>query len=311
MPKSIRKLEKMFILGIKQMQDPYYQGFAAQVAFYLFLSIVPTMILITQLLGVFNISLDGAILLIEEYTGKQMPAMFNALFEFSSVGFGNIIFAAIALWAGSRASFAIMRITNYTMTDGKSTGRNYFIERFRAIKTMLITILTIVFSIVILVYGDLILDAIINIIGLDQSPISDTLWRFVRWGMGLLLYFLMVSYNYWIMPSVRVTFKSVLPGSILASIGLLVVTMGYSIYASSLANYDVLYGALSSVIALLMWFFLISWVLFFGVLCNKVWFESDEAEETVAKYISRLPAIWRRIRRRIAVTEAEIRRMRR
>lgn len=311
MIKVIRKLEKMFILGFKQMQDPYYQGFAAQVAFYLFLSIIPTMILITQILGFFNISLDVAVGLLEQYAGKRLPPMFNALFEFSSVGFGNLIFAAIALWAGSRASFAIMRITNYTLTDGQSTGRNYFIERFRAIRTMLITILTIVFSIVILVYGDLILASIINILNLDESPISDGMWKFFRWAMGFFLYFLMVSYNYWIMPSVRVTFRSVLPGSILASIGMLVVTLCYSIYASSLANYDVLYGALSSVIALLIWFFLISWVLFFGVLCNKVWFDSEDSDETVMKYLNKLPAILRRIKRRIIVTEEEIRRMRR
>ena len=41
----------MFILGFKQLQDPYYQGFAAQIAFYLLLSMVPIVLLITQILG--------------------------------------------------------------------------------------------------------------------------------------------------------------------------------------------------------------------------------------------------------------------
>ncbi len=277
MAKLRRKFAKMIILGFKEMQDPYYQGFAAQVAFYLFLSITPIMIIVTQILGLFNINMDTALALIEGYTGKQVSSLVQGLFTFSSAGFTNVIFAVIALWAGSRASFAIMRITNYTMSDGTSTGRNYFIERFRAIRTMAMTIITIVFAIVILIYGQLIFNAVLAVLHVDDTFSGDQTWMKLRWVVGGILYFLMVSYNYWIMPTVRVTFRSIIPGSIFASVGLLVVTMAYSKYATSLAGYDILYGALSSVIALMIWFFLIAWVLFLGVLCNKVW--SDSADE--------------------------------
>ena len=100
----------MFILGFKQLQDPYYQGFAAQIAFYLLLSIVPIILLVTQILGVFDISIASALSLFESYTGHKIPTIMEKLFEFSSAGYGNIIFLVIALWAGSRASFSIMRI---------------------------------------------------------------------------------------------------------------------------------------------------------------------------------------------------------
>lgn len=276
MIKIRNRLFKMVVLGIKQMRDPYYQGFAAQVSFYLLLSIVPIVILVTQILGLFNISIDTALSFIEEYTGRKLSEMMSGLFEFESIGFGNLIFAVIALWAGSRASFSIMRITNYTMTDGTSTGKNYFYDRIRSIKTMILTIVTTVFAILILVYGQLILDTVLVILGIDNSVVYSNIWVSLRWVLGGVLYFLMVSYNYWIMPMVKVTFKSILPGSIFASVGMLVMTLAYSKYASSLANYDVLYGALSSVIALMMWFFLMAWVLFLGVLCNKVWYESEE-----------------------------------
>ena len=114
------RLRNMFILGFKQLQDPYYQGFAAQIAFYLLLSIVPIILLVTQILGVFDISIASALSLFESYTGHKIPTIMEKLFEFSSAGYGNIIFLVIALWAGSRASFSIMRITNYTMTGGQS-----------------------------------------------------------------------------------------------------------------------------------------------------------------------------------------------
>lgn len=275
MAKIRARIFKMFILGFKQMQDPYYQGFAAQVAFYLLLSIVPIFLLITQLLGIFDISMESALKLVEEYTGKEMSNMLTRLFEFKSAGLSSVVFAVIALWAGSRASFAIMRITNYTLTDGRSTGRNYFVERFRAVKTIFITIITVVFALIILAYGKLIVEIIVSLLGLDTSVVVDNVWMGLRWLLGFALYFLMVSYNYYILPTEKVKFRKVLPGSLFASVGMLLVTVVYSKYANSLADYDILYGALSSVVAILFWFYLLAWVLCLGVLCNKVWDETN------------------------------------
>ena len=281
------RLLKMFILTIKQLQDPYYQGFAAQVSFYLLLSIVPIFLLMTQILGIFDISLESALKLIESYTGREMSAMFRELFEFRSAGLSSVVFAAIALWAGSRASFSIMRITNYTLTGGKSTGRNYFIERFRAIKTIVITIFTISFSLIILAYGKLILEAILSVLRLDSQVYADNIWMWLRWILGFLLYFLMVSYNYYLLPTEKIPFRKMLPGSLFASVGMLLVTVGYSKYASSLAEYDLLYGALSSVVGIMFWFYLLAWVLCLGVLCIKV------LDDTRVDFSKRTPPVRR------------------
>lgn len=271
MSKIRTRLARMIILGFKQFQDPYYQGFAAQISFYLMLSIVPLLLLITQILGFFGISLESVLALIEDYTGKEMTGMIRSLFEFSSVGIGNIFFLIVAMWAASRASFSIMRITNYTLTDGRNTGKGYFSERFRAVKTMGITIITIVISMVILAYGKLILTAIVAALGLDTAVIVESTWMWLRWLLGFAIYFFMISYNYYILPTKKVEYRKVLPGSIFASVGLLLVTWLYSRYTNSLADYDLLYGALSSVVGIMFWFYFLAWVLCLGVLCNKVW----------------------------------------
>ncbi len=278
------RFRNMFILGFKQLQDPYYQGFAAQIAFYLLLSIVPIILLLTQILGVFDISVSSAISLFEDYTGRKLPVMLEDLFKFSSAGYGNIIFVLIALWAGSRASFAIMRITNYTMTGGRSTGRNYFIERMRSIRTMIITIITVVFSIIILIYGELILEMVLGLLKVDAAKYEGNIWMGLRWVIGFALYFLMISYNYYILPTEKVKFRQIIPGSIFASAGILIVTACYAKYATSLADYDLLYGALSSVVAIMIWFFLLAWVLCLGVMCNKVWADTKDGASGYPTY---------------------------
>ena len=127
------------------------------------------------------------------------------------------------------------------------------------------------FSIIILVYGELILEMILGVMNVDAAKYEGNIWMWLRWVIGFALYFLMISYNYYILPTEKVSFCQIIPGSIFASAGILVVTAFYAKYATSLADYDLLYGALSSVVAILIWFFLLAWVLCLGVMCNKVW----------------------------------------
>ncbi len=260
----------MFIVGFQQIQDPYYHGFAAQISFYLMLSVVPILILIIQLLGLIGISMETALNVVEQYTGNRISNVLSIIFEFSSIGFGNIIFLIIALWAGSRASFAISRIANYTMTEGRNTGKNYFIERARAIVTMLLTMISLVVAIVILCYGKIILIGALTALRIDDTSFVDSFWLWLRWPLAFVLYFFIIGYNFYILPTVRKPFKTVIPGALFASIGMLIVSWVYTFYTSSLVNYDIMYGALSSVVALMIWFLLLSWVLILGLMCNKV-----------------------------------------
>lgn len=261
----------MCVVGIRQLQDPYYHGFAAQISFYLLLSVVPLLILITQLLGLFDINVEWALGLIEQYTDSKTASLINYLFRFNSIGFGNVIFLVIALWAGSRATFAISRITNYTITEGHTTGKNYFIERIRALGTTFITVISLALALVILCYGKVILLLILSLFGVDNTGhYVDSIWMLLRWPLGFMLYFAVVSWIFYITPTVRRPFRRCIPGGIFAAVGMIIVTAAYSFYNTSLVHYSIMYGALSSVVALMIWFLLISWVIILGVLCNKV-----------------------------------------
>ena len=263
------RLLQMFILGIRQFRDPYYQGFAAQISFYLMLSLVPILMLITQILGYFNLSLETVLSWIEDYTGSEVSGMLTSLTEFSSAGAVNIVYVGVALWAASRAQFAIMRISNYTFTDGKSTGKGYWRERFRAVWTMAITLIALLFSVLILAYGGLIVDACMQFLPMDGVYLVK-LFSFLRWLPAAVLYFLMICYIYYIMPTEKISFKKILPGGLFACVGMLVVTILYSKYINNIANYDILYGTLSSIVAILFWFYFLAWVLCLGILINKV-----------------------------------------
>jgi len=270
----------MTLLGIKQFKDPYYQGFAAELAFYFLLSIVPILIVLSQFLGFFSISLEALGGFINQYVSSDAAEFLYDFISYSPTGAMNVFLILTALWSASRAQFSMMRIANYTITAGRVSGRGYFRDRLRAIKTIIFTLFTVTFSLIILVYGELLLKvaitAITKTLHINFEPVF--FWLFIRWPIAMTLYFLMVSYNYYVLPYERVQFRAILPGSVFASVTMLLVTLVYTRYTKYIANYDIIYGSLASVVALLFWFFFLSWALWLGVLFNKVWADTKEID---------------------------------
>ena len=264
------RLLQMILLGIKQFRDPYYQGFAAQMSFYILLSLVPTLIVLTQILGLLEISMDILIEWIELYVAPKMADTLLGVLSArpSGAATSNIIMILMALWASSKAQFSLMRISNYTYSSGQTTG-GFLRERFRSMKTMALTLFTIAFVVIILVYGKVILMLVMG--PLVEDSIINTLWTWMRWPLAGMLYFLWVSYLYYVLPYEKLGYKEILPGSCFGAVGMLVVTIGYSAYANYVVNYDIIYGSLASIVALMIWFYFLSWALGLGIVFNKVW----------------------------------------
>jgi membrane protein len=266
---------KMITLGIKQFRDPYYQGFAGQLAFYFILSLVPIIILVSQVAGaIFGASLDSLIDWLLKYASGEVAETIKRLLSYKVALGSNILLLFVALWASSRAKFALVRITNFTMTDGRTTGNGYFRERFRAVVSMSITILTLIMSLVVLVYGQHLLELVLGVLGIED--VAPQMWLILRWPLAAAMYFFMISYDYYSMPSTKVRYREIIPGSIFASIGLLLVTWIYSLYVDQIMAYDILYGSLANLVALLFWFYFLAWVLCLGMLFNKVWMDTSE-----------------------------------
>lgn len=266
-----RRILKMVFLGIKEYKDPYYQGVAAQLAYFFMLSIVPTLIVLSQLLGIMDISLDFIEGWIRKYVESDMARALQYLVDYKPVASTNIVLIITALWAASRIQFGLTRITDYTYSGGTQIG-SFWRDRVRAMLTLIITIISMALMIVLFVYGELIVKTLMGMV-IDGS-IMDKMITVFRWPVAGGLYFLMVSINYYVLPTKRLKYREILPGSIFTAIGMLVVTIFYSVYANHAVNYDLIYGSLASIIALLIWFYFISWVLCLGILVNKVWMDT-------------------------------------
>jgi membrane protein len=90
----------------------------------------------------------------------------------------------------------------------------------------------------------------------------------LRWVVIILLFFYIISFIYRYAPAIHKKWKFINPGSILATFLMLVYTMIFSWWINTYANYDTLYGPISTVLILMLLIYFNSLVLLVGFELN-------------------------------------------
>ena len=248
----------------RQFDDQYYAGFAAQIAYFFFMASVPMLIVLTQVLGIFDVSMDFIKDWLETHLSTEMGSVLERLFSASSTAVTNVFMIILALWASSALAFSLSRLTTYTISYGRYRF-SFFTERLKSIPIAALSILVVAVTLVGYVYGELIAKRIL------QNTYIQGLIADLRTPVLALMFFMVILANYYMLPRIRVPVRAVLPGAVVATIGIMIVTWFYSIYISRATNYNILYGAFSNIVAMMLWFYLISWVLCIGMMFNKSW----------------------------------------
>ncbi|MBQ6582288.1 MAG: YihY/virulence factor BrkB family protein [Mogibacterium sp.] len=248
----------------RQFDDPYYAGFAASIAYFFFMASMPTLVVLSQFLGIFDISLDFIKVWLEAHLDESMSGIVMQLFTASSVQLSNFVMIIVALWSASALEFSLARLTSHVLSEG--TYRfNFWSERFKAIPTAALTIVTIGFTLIIYVYGEQLTNRLLKYNILAKVLVA------LKLPIVAGLFFAMILFNYYILPRIRVPLRAVLPGAVFATVALLIVTAGFGLYIGHIAHYNILYGVFANIVALMLWFYLISWVLCIGMMFNKAW----------------------------------------
>jgi membrane protein len=263
-----------------RMREPYYQGKAAEVAFYLLFSILPIVLILTKMLMIFEISPDIITDIVSEYAASEYT---DVIVDFISAGPSmkvTALFVCVALWAASKSQFSLIRIANYTYQQEGSETIGYLKTRLRAILTEIVFIALIVASLGVLVFGEAIFLFIQSVFSeyLNVEIQISRIWLYLRWPVAFIAYMGCIAVNYSVLLHKRLRIKQTLPGTLFASVMILLATLIYSIYLEKFSAYTVLYGGLASIIALMLWFYIISSILVTGIIINVVWFE-DPVED--------------------------------
>lgn len=248
-------------------------SYGGSLTYFLILSIFPFLI---SLINAINFSgiLDPAYIyrLLDVLPSEIQEIIRNFLKELhtsSSGSFFTISFVA-GLFTASTAVFKLMKIINQSY--GFVESRGFLAQRLIALFFTLALILMIFLLVLTQIFGQIIYVNIMSHLGIENIYF-DKLWSIAKNGIPLAYMLVTFILLYKFSPSRSrenmVTIKSVLPGSIFATLGLIIASLGFNFYVSNFGKYSITYGSLGGIIVFLIWLYLLSTIILIGAEVNS------------------------------------------
>jgi membrane protein len=253
---------------------------AAAVAYNFTLAIFPTIIFLFSVIPyipVENLDLQILSLLSEVMPAGIFEEAKATITEIVSKPRGSILsFGFIfALYASTSGMMALMRAFN--MTNETAEKRGFLKSRLIAMVLNFMLTFVLLVSIVVLIIGRFAVDFLFEE-GILNRDFNFYTFQLISYFVVFSVFFITISVIYYFAPAIPKRWKFFNAGSITASILTILITNLFSYYLSNFASYNRLYGAIGTLIALMVWFYLIAVILILGFDINVSIEESKDIE---------------------------------
>ncbi len=185
-----------------------------------------------------------------------------------------------ALFSATNGMIALMR--SFNITQRTHDERGFIKTRLVSILLTFLLVLVLLVAIGVLIVGRLVVDELVDkrIINVDSTYMYAEGLSYLT---VFVLLFVAVSVIYYIAPALHRRWRFFNPGSIIASILIILITQGFSYYLSNFASYNRLYGAVGTLVALMIWLYLVALGLILGFEINQSLDDATEQKEEEQK----------------------------
>lgn len=254
---------------IKQIKKDNINAFAASTGFFFFLSIFPMLFVLCSILPFTPLTEGNLIEAIIRFTPDSMDPLVISLVNQSYSQSANLLPVAIivAIWSSGKGMLALMRGLN--AVHGVEEEKYYFLERIRASVYMLITIVALLISLVLSVFGKIILFEIMK-----NMPYGEELFSDLMSGCSIFVWvFLIVAFSmaYTYVPNTKLKLRQQIPGAIFSAIGWNIFSYLFSIYVKHFGGSSI-YGSFSTVIFLMIWLYCCIYIFLIGANMNRYFY---------------------------------------
>ena len=249
-----------------QMTRKNISAFAASTSFFLFLSMIPLLMALCAILPYTRLTEGNLINAITRFTPDAMDALVvSVISDVYARSAGTItIFAIVTIWSASKAMLALIRGLN-AVNDFEER-RNYFVLRFIACIYTVIILAATILALIVMVFGNVIVDLL-----LADIPPLHILVQFVMrfrflfsWAVLTIIFSLIYAY----VPSHKLGFQGQIPGAAFSAIMWGTASYAFSVYVDHFNGFGT-YGGLTTVVIMMLWFYLLMYILMIGAHINR------------------------------------------
>ncbi|MBD5504642.1 MAG: YihY/virulence factor BrkB family protein [Lachnospiraceae bacterium] len=249
-----------------QMTKKNIAAFAASTAFFLFLSMIPLLMALCAILPYTSLTEENLINAITQFTPDAMNALvISIVSDVYARSAGTItIFAIVTIWSASKAMLALIHGLN-AVNDFEER-RNYFVLRSIACIYTVIILIAMILALFVMVFGNV----IVNLLLADIPPLHIVMqfvmhFRFLfSWGILTLIFALIYAY----VPNNKMRFKSQIPGAAFSAVMWSAASFFFAVYVDHFNGFGT-YGGLTTVVIMMIWFYLLMYILLIGAHINR------------------------------------------
>ena len=271
-------MEKAIKICSRMVRRYFYDSVtrsAAELAFFLFFSLFPLVILANTIISRFNVDI---IYILQRFEGvlpgEVIGIVVDYLVYIGEIDAPYIFFVGLfmTLYALTRALDSLLTSVRQAYAIRKAGIINYVTAAvFSAV------FLLSVFALCLLVWGgELVIEMLQGYLYIPEG--ISALLRLLKFVLLPTYIFLMLGGFYYLVPSGRYSFSKALPGAVFSGLGITVVTGIFSYYVSHISNYSLIYGSLTAIMVLMVWLQLVATMLIMGGELNGILIEIKREE---------------------------------
>jgi membrane protein len=242
---------------------------AAQQAYYFFFALFPALLTLISIASFFPI--DNLMGQVVDQLGRVAPPealkiITDQIADISRSGHGGVMTFAflLTIWSSSGAMVSIISTLNaaYDITEG----RPFWKVRLIAMALTVGMSLFILISIALVLVGPTLAEHLATT--LHMGPAFKWTWWILQWPLVLTLVASGIGLVYYFAPDAEQDWVWITPGSVVATLLWVVVSLGLKLYIAYFGNYNETYGTLAGFIVLLTWFYLSGLAILIGAELN-------------------------------------------
>ena len=250
----------------KHMNRKNINSFAASTAFFLFLSLIPMLMLLCALIPYTPITEADLMDVATGITPDTMDSLVvNIIHDVYNKSIGIVsVTAVVTLWSAGKGVLALMRGLN--VINDVEENRNYVVLRMVASFYTVLILILMILSLLIMIFGNTLIQLVEG--GIPQTSYFFELLLHFRTPFVWFVLTIFIALIYTYVPGGKLGFKMQLPGAVIASVGWSVITWFFSIYVDRFNGFST-YGSLTTIIILMLWLYSCMYIVMVGAFLNR------------------------------------------